>query len=107
MTQSGVVNATPYNPKAFSLKPRLTPLQRIIGLYEAEEYYDLLDLPDQLIVDLLAEGWQKQEIAQVFNVNPSWISVRLRQVRLVLATTKLQSKIEIRQDTKDVLRGDL
>lgn len=107
LTQSGIANAAPYNPLAFSLKPRLTPLQRILGISEAEEYYDMLDLPDQLIIDLMAEGWQQQDIAMVFNVNPSWVSVRLRQVRVVLANTKLKDKIQIRMDTKDVFRGDL
>lgn len=106
MTVSGTVDVA-YNPRAFSLKPRLTPLQRILGFQEAEEYYEMLDLPDQIIIDLLAEGWQQQDIALFFNVNPSWVSVRLRQVRLVLANTKLQDKIQIRLDTKDVFRGDL
>ena len=106
MTQSGIAAAA-YNPLAFSLKPRLTSLQRILGLYEAEEYYDRLDLPDQIIIDLLAEGWQQQEIAEVFNVNPSWVSVRLRQVRVKLAQTKLYDKLQVRMDMKEVMRGEL
>jgi hypothetical protein len=95
-----------YNQRAFSLKAIPTPLQKIVGLYEAEEYYDALDLPSQLIIDLLASGWQQDEIALFFGVNKSWVTVKMRQIRLVLAETKLRDKLQLRQDLKTVMRGE-
>lgn len=103
MTLSGTVSVE--SDLAFKAVP-MTAMQRVMGFRASEEIYDRLTLKDQLIVDLLAMGWQQYEIAELFEVNRSWVSIRLRQIRAIMATTQLKKNLEIRQEIKSILRGD-
>lgn len=79
----------------------MSPLEKIIGFQFSEDIYDHLDLTDQITLDLLIEGWQQNDIADLFNVHKSWITKRLQRIRPYLANTELRRILELRAEMKD------
>jgi predicted XRE-type DNA-binding protein len=75
---------------------RQTPLEKVIGFKAAEETYDLLNLREQLILDLLIVGWNQPEIAEVFNVTQPSINSTVRRIRVKLANSKLKIILDAR-----------
>lgn len=74
----------------------ITPLEVAVGLDVAEEAYDLLNLREQLVVDLLCAGYTHAEIGKVFNVSQPSISSSVRRIRFKLADSKLKMVLETR-----------
>lgn len=79
----------------------MTPMERLIGFRFSEDIYDHLQLTDQLIIDLMLEGWQQNDIAELFCVNKSWITKRLQRIRVYLASTELYRILELRAEMKN------
>lgn len=79
----------------------MSPLEQIVGFRFSEDIYDHLHLTDQLILDLMIEGWQQNDIADLFCVHKSWITKRLQRIRPYLANTELKRLLELRAEMKD------
>ena len=79
----------------------MSPLERIIGFQFSEDIYDHLDITDQVLLDLLIEGWQQNDIADLFCVHKSWITKRLQRIRPYLADTELRRILQLRSEMKD------
>lgn len=97
MTISGTITVNIVRDKFIPM----TPLERLIGFQFAEDIYDHLDLPDQIMLDLILEGWQQNDIAELFNVNKSWITKRLQRIRPYIAGTELTRILQLRAEMKD------
>lgn len=83
----------------------MSPLERMVGFRFSEDIYDHLQLTDQIIIDLLLEGWMQYEIADLFCVNKSWISRRLHAIRAYLADTEMRRHLELRAEMKNGEHG--
>jgi hypothetical protein len=81
---------------------KLTPLQSLVGVVAAEKDYDLLDIHEQLILDLLLDDWSQADIAFVLGISQSWVSIKFRQIRFKMAGSTLKRTLEIRQHYKDI-----
>jgi hypothetical protein len=79
----------------------MSPLERTVGFRFSEDIYDHLELVDQILLDLMIEGWEQQDIARLFCVHKSWISIRLRRIRAYLATTELYRIVALRNELKN------
>ena len=97
MTISGTVTVNIVRDK----KIPMSPLERVVGFRFSEDIYNQLPLIDQLILDLMIEGWQQNDIADLFCVHKSWITVRLHRMRPFLAQTELLRHLQIRADIKN------
>ena len=83
------------------IKDGVTPLQEILGVEPSEEVYDLLDIRDQIILDLVIAGWTQQDIAEVLCLSQSYIAILLKQIRYKLVDSTLQEIIDIRQQFRE------
>lgn len=79
----------------------MTPLERVIGFRFSEDIYDHLDITDQVMLDLMVEGWEQKDIAELYCVHKSWITKRLQRIRPYLADTELKRILLLRQEMKD------
>jgi DNA-binding NarL/FixJ family response regulator len=101
MTASGVAEYEPL------WKPMpLTPIQRSIGFRVAEDVLEDLPLGDYIVLECLGLGWQQQEIAELLGVDPSSVSIRLKQLRVLLADSQLHKMLLVRQYVKAVVKGE-
>lgn len=78
-----------------------TPLERILGSDVAEEAYDRLTMTEQIIVDLVVEGWHQKDIADVLSISQPTVSVSIRRISYKLADSKLKKMLEVRQQYRD------
>jgi len=97
MTISGVLNVNIVRGKRIPM----SPLEKIVGFRFGEDIYDHLELTDQVILDLIIEGWQQNDIAELFCVHKSWITKRLQRIRPYLASTELDRILRLRAEMKD------
>lgn len=97
MTTSGTLTVDIVRGKQIPM----TPLERLIGFRFSEDIYDHLDITDQVMLDLMLEGWQQNDIAELFCVNKSWITKRLQRIRPYLASTELKRILQLRQDMRE------
>lgn len=79
----------------------MSPLERLIGFQFSEDIYDQLDLTEQIILDLLIEGWQQNEIADLLCVHKSWINRKLHGIRAYLGDTELKRHLQLRMEMKN------
>lgn len=97
MTISGTLTVEIVRDKSIPM----TPMQKLIGFRFSEDIYDHLQLIDQLIIDLMMEGWQQNDIADLFCVHKSWITIRLHRIRHYLANTELKRTLQLRSELKN------
>lgn len=79
----------------------MSPLERIMGFRFSEDLYDQLDITDQIILDMMIEGWQQKDIADLLCVHKSWITIRLHRMRAELANSELHRHLLLRAEMKD------
>lgn len=77
------------------------PLESIVGFKAAEEAYNLLDEQDQIIIDLLCNGWTYVEIGSIFGAGQSWVSTKVGRMRFKLADSTLRLTLEVRREFRD------
>ena len=75
----------------------VTPLQRVLGFNVSEKVYDRLEFNEQLIVDLLIQGYANHEIATVFGVASSRIKEIVHRIRFKLADSELTFHLEMKE----------
>jgi DNA-binding NarL/FixJ family response regulator len=78
-----------------------TPLQMVLGFECAEEIYDMLEIREQIILDLLIAGMTQEEIGDVLDLSQGWVSVIIHRVRYKLATSKLRTILEMRIEIRE------
>ena len=74
-----------------------TPLERVVGFPVAEKTYDLLNIQEQLILDLLIQQWNLQDIAIEVGIKPRDMPKRLRIIRMKLADSELHFALEVKR----------
>lgn len=79
----------------------ITPLEHAVGFKVAEETYDLLDVREQLVIDLLCAGWTQADIGGVFKASQPAIAACVRRIRFKLAEKTLKMVLTSRQHYRD------
>lgn len=70
----------------------------VVGFDVAEEAYDRLTFREQIVIDLLIEGFSHKQIAHVFGVTQPTITGTVRRIRTKLASSKLKMVLDARQE---------
>lgn len=88
-------------PKRKAMAVLVTPLQRVVGFHVSEKTYDLLELNEQVLIDLLIEGYKNIDIACVLGVDVNAITRMMQRIRLKLADSELRFHLEMKAYYKE------
>lgn len=84
-----------------------TPLGSIVGFDVAEETYDLLNIREQIVIDLLVCGFTQSDIAAVFGVSQPSVSSSIRRIRVKLAESKLKTVLDLRVEFREGIQNNV
>ena len=85
----------------------VTPLQRVVGFHVSEQTYDLLDFTEQVVLDLMIEGWQNIDIAQLLGIRETKVKQIMIVIRAKLAGSMLYHHLEMKTYYKEQTRPQL
>ena len=101
MVSSGVMTPPRSSNQPSEQYYNILPLERVVGFAVAEATYDLLNLREQLIIDLLAAEWTQTQIAQLFCVSQPSIASSVRRIRFKLADKQLRMVLDARMHFRE------
>lgn len=83
----------------------ITPLEQAVGFRVSEQTYDLLDVREQLVIDLLCAGWTQADIGFLFGASQPAIAACVRRIRFKLAETTLKLVLTARMHYREINGG--